>query len=393
MSTATTAAPKATTQAPKRHREEFDGITLEYIEELAVISTLFGFDKELCDMVPSLSKKTKVRKYLLAGTDVEFNHPLVPKVETHKFDMFELAEILPYFLSGKGFPPYLFGLQGTGKSSTVDQLLARLGLPRVTIILGEDSEVIDLGGQMLPTEAGGMRLSYGLLVQAMKNGWVLIFDEYDLLPLRQQKMLNGVLSDRRFTIEITGEQVEAVPNWRVCAIGNTNNTGGGHAMFAGKTSGDASVNERWNFFQKHYMDREDEKALLMGIVTQSANTHPKIVKIKDATAREKEAKRFVTSMEGMVDTMLNVAQRIRTAHEQSKSANPNGEVLDCTMSYRTLKKWLENVLSLSVFFNGTKNAKILSSLLRRAYDSALVNSVSVDEQEIVVNIYESSIVA
>lgn len=217
----------------RRTKEEFDGMNLEYEIHFTPIWKLFGFKQSEAKQIPALGRKVPVRVYYIPGQDVVFPHPLVPALNPfHIFDVLEVALCIEYFLNGTGFAPYFYGYHGTGKTSFFDQLHARLGLPKVDIILGEDSEVIDLGGQMLPTEAGGMKFHEGLLVQSMRYGWTIMFDEYDLLPTRQQKMLNNVLENKRFTIEVTGQQVVAHKNWRVCACANTNNTEPGAACLS-----------------------------------------------------------------------------------------------------------------------------------------------------------------
>jgi AAA ATPase containing von Willebrand factor type A (vWA) domain len=383
MATATQTAPKAkSANTPKRVTVEDNGVKYDYVRMSATMAKLFGLEDKLGEF-PSLSAKVPVRIYYVHGTDVEIDHPLVPEINVnYKFDVWELAVLLPYFISGKGFPPYVFGLQGTGKSSLIEQIHARLGLPRAQVILGEDSEVIDLGGQMLPTEAGGMRFFDGLLVQSMRNGWTLQFDEWDLLPTRQQKMLNEVLENRRFTIEVTGEQVEAHPDWRVCVTANTNNTGSGGHMFVSSGAGDASVNERFQFLKKRYLEREDEKAILSAVAERLLKKHPVVKRNPDKADHMK-----VGVME-IVEQMLNVSEAIRTAHENSmKASGGAGMALGCTLSTRGLKEWLRSTLDLSAFFEGAKG-NVMADLTRQAYMMTFVMGVSEEEQEDVLQIFD-----
>lgn len=385
---AQTNAKSGTQRKPKRYVEFSEGITLEYEIVKVPTAQLFGLE-EIAANFPALQGKSPVRKYYLSGTDEVFDHPLVPKVEYHIFDIFELAILLPYFINGKGLPPYLYGLAGTGKSSVISQLHARLGMPLVSVILGEDSEVIDLGGQMLPNELGGMKFSYGLLVQAMKNGWSLIFDEYDLLPSRQQKMLNNVLEVGRFTIESTGEVITADKNFRVCAIGNTNNTGG-NSMFASKSTGDASVNERFQFIEKFYLDKESEARILARILDSELPHHPRILRFKDEVERKKRLGEYKLSMEKVIDTMLTVCNDIRDAHKRSFTSNSQGmAVLECTMSTRVLKKWLTSAITMSAFFEGAKDGSIVAQIVKRAFELSFAKGVSYDEQELVIGMFDN----
>ncbi|MFL7013571.1 AAA family ATPase [Enterovibrio norvegicus] len=376
--TAKTAQPK---KQPERKSAEVGSVKLEYVRKRATVAKLFHLE-DLANVYPSLNEYVPVRVYYIAGTDTEFDHPMVPNINmNYKFDVFELAVLLPYFIGCKGFPPYLYGLHGTGKSSVVEQIHARLGLPKAHIILGEDSEVLSLGGQMLPTEAGSMRFHEGLLVQSMRYGWTLQIDEYDLFPTRQQKMLNEVLENRRFTIEETGVCVEAHPDWRICVTGNTNNTGSGHHMFTSSGSGDASVNERFQFVEKHYMSLDDERQVLINHARSLLPKHPKLSK------NPADLDKLMIGIEQMINQMLDVAKTIRTAHENSMNASQDGVTLNCTMSTRALKEWLRCTIDLSAFFNGAKN-DVLRDLTRRSLLTTFVRGVDAEEQQDVLQIFD-----
>jgi hypothetical protein len=384
-----------------RQVEEIDGMLLEYGNIYVPMFKLFGFSDQDVKDVPRLKSKVPVRQYYLPGTDEIVEHTYVPTLDpNHVFDVMEVAITLDYLLKGEGFSPYFFGLHGTGKTSFYDQIHARLGLPKMLVILGEDSEVIDLGGQFLPTETGGMEFHYGFMVQAMKNGWTIQFDEYDLLPTRQQKMLNDVLENRRFGIEAKAEVVEAHANWRAVFTGNTNNTGTGSNMFV-KGGGDASVNDRFFFFEKEYLTKDQEKKILKAVAEPYIQKHPEVLALrKDKAAQDQKMKSIEKLMVGddsaaspipcLVDHMLLVCERVRKAHINSFKANGSGHTLDCTMSTRSLKKWLIKTLELNAFYAGA-TPKLHESLLQNALKLAFLNGIDAQEADIVLEIFNSSI--
>ncbi|MFC5079669.1 Aerobic cobaltochelatase subunit CobS [Vibrio thalassae] len=380
MTTATASAPAKQTKGPKRHIEDFEGLKLEYILKSVSIATLFGLE-DMAKDIPYLNTKIPQRVYLLPGTEEVFKHPLVPNVQEHKFELSDMIHVLMYVLKKCGKVPYLFGLHGTGKSSTYEQIHARLGIPLVRIILGEDSEVIDLGGQMLPNEQGGMTMHYGLLVTSMRNGWSLQIDEWDLLPIRQQKMLNEVIENARFTVEITGEQVTAHPKWRVMVTANTNNTGTGNNNFI-QSGGDSSVNDRFNHIEKFYLTKDDEREILKRYVKKVVNKHPKIADSMTPAMIE-------TAYDSVIELMLTVAERVRNAHEESKKSQTSLMTLECTLSTRSLKGWIDNVVALNEFYLGATGIDH-STMLRDAFKIAFVNGVSHDEQEDVLQILSDS---
>lgn len=372
---------------PKRFTETFDGMEVEYGLEPISLAKLFGLEKEAKKM-PYLNMRVPRRVYYVPKSDAPFLHPLVPRVKkNYEFEVNDVLHLIPYLLSGRGSVPYLFGLHGTGKSSANEQACARLGLPCVNVILGEDSEVIDLGGQMLPTKTGGMEFFYGLLAQAMSNGWVLQFDEYDLLPTRQQKMLNEVMENRRFTIETTGERIVAHKDWRCVLTANTNNTGSGSVTFVSGGSGDASVNDRFQMIEKHYLPEETEKRilnnhakqLLMQIENRSKQLHQAILGGVSTDL-------YLGAFSNLIDLMYSVASSIRKAHAESRKSTTSATTLDCSMSIRSLERWIEKVFDYSSFYNGVSDIDKLEHLYQ-AFLVAFVNGISTDEQEIVKQIF------
>lgn len=387
----------------KRKTEEVDGMTLEYGVSYAPIWKLFGFSQADAKTIPALKRKVPVRVYYIPGTDQVFDHPHVPQLNLfHIFDVMEVALCIEYFLKGTGFPPYFYGLHGTGKTSFFDQLHARLGLPKVEIILGEDSEVIDLGGQMLPTEAGGMKFHEGLLVQSMRNGWTLMLDEYDLLPTRQQKMLNDVLENKRFTIEVTGQKVIAHKNWRVCACGNTNNSGTGNNLSVSGGGLDASVNERFFFVEKHYLPKDAEKRILVNVAKPYIESHPEVRGMKDEKAKQERMQQLTALICGkeddkgapmacLIDQMLLVCERIRKAHINSKkSIDANGVCLESVMSTRALKEWCKKTLELMSFYVSA-SPKLHEDIFKTTLRLTFINGIAEEEQSIVEQIFDDSI--
>jgi len=402
MSNQTAAKVTPITQG-NRHIEEVDGMTLEYVIRYAQIWKLFGFAESEAKSIPALNRKVPVRLYLIPGTDEAFAHPHVPTLDLmHQFDVLEVAICLDYFLKGTGFPPFFYGLHGTGKTSFFDQLHARLGLPKVEIILGEDSEVIDLGGQMLPTEKGGMKFHEGLLVQTMRNGWTLQIDEYDLLPVRQQKMLNDVLENKRFTIEVTGQKVIAHKNWRVCVCGNSNNTGTGSSMFVSSGGGDASVNERFFFFEKTYLPKDAEKRILVNVAKPYIDSNPEVRALKDEAQKKEKIEQLTKLICGtddkngaplpcLIDQMLLVCERIRKAHINSrKTMSANGVSLDSVMSTRALKQWCMKTLELMSFYANAA-PKLNEDIFKTALRLTFINGISEDEKQLVEQIFDDSL--
>lgn len=108
-------------------------------------------------------------------------HPEVPDVdENYDFDGIKLLQ----FLTGLtlGMNQWLFGHTGTGKTTFVEQVAARMGWPCLRINLDANLERADIVGHVALTEKGGTTITKfeeGILPHAMQRPGFLIMDEID----------------------------------------------------------------------------------------------------------------------------------------------------------------------------------------------------------------------
>jgi len=127
----------------------------------------------------------------------------------------------------ENIPVIATGHTGTGKSTTIEQIAARINQPCVRPVLSGQMSKQDLFGSKTAT-AGTISFVYGIVPAAMKNGWWLILDEMDFAdpsilqalnslfdPIQQGKHRHIILMDN------DGEKVEAHPDFRVFATANT----------------------------------------------------------------------------------------------------------------------------------------------------------------------------
>jgi cobaltochelatase CobS len=120
----------------------------------------------------------------------------------------------------------LTGPTGCGKTSLITSLAAQLGQPYVRFNMDGETRVSNLRGMNRPsTEDGALTLKFspGDLVIAMQLGYWVMFDEIDAAAPPVLFVLQPVLEEgsRRIHVPETGEVVEAHPNFRVFATGNT----------------------------------------------------------------------------------------------------------------------------------------------------------------------------
>jgi cobaltochelatase CobS len=336
------------------------------------------------ELFPNVLEDLKVPKAVLRSKlpvrEYELPNVSVPDTKEYFFRPSKTMMLINYLLKGEGQVPYLYGLHGTGKTTHPLQICARLGLPVAICTVSSKTEVMELSGQMLPTKSGGMDFFDGLLLQSMKNGWVLIIDEFDLLHTLEQKALNTVMELGRYTVIQTGEEVVAHPDFRVILTGNTNNTGS-TGMFGSTGMGDASVNDRYLFIEYEYLEKHEEQKILEHHAMQYAH-----VACNTITALDVDD--FKDAMSGVISKMIDVANDIRRAHKAGQDAangtmNVNAmAVLECTMSTRALISWLEQFILFKWKFYSTNH-------VQDSFDVSFANGIRQGERETVKKIVSS----
>lgn len=138
-----------------------------------------------------------------------------------------------------GKPLYMYGPAGSGKSYTAKQIAEGLGLPYF-----ETSQAMfahDLKGY---GDAGGNYVQTPFY-KAFTQGGLFFLDEVDASSPEALVVMNNAIANRRFDFPVVG-LVEAHPDFRVVAAGNTRMTGATLA-YAARQVQDSSFKNRFFF--------------------------------------------------------------------------------------------------------------------------------------------------
>ena len=144
----------------------------------------------------------------------------------------------------KGYPLYMYGDAGTGKSHTAKQVAEALGLDfyesQQVLFAHEMKGYGDAGGNFVPTP----------FFKAFTQGGLFFLDEIDASQPEALVVLNTAIANRRFDFPVVGN-VEAHPNFRVIAAGNTKMTGA-DIEYTARSVQDASTKNRFFFTNVDY---------------------------------------------------------------------------------------------------------------------------------------------
>ena len=240
----------------------------------------------------------------------------VPEVdETYKFDPDTTLAILAGFTHNRRV--MIQGYHGTGKSTHIEQVAARLNWPAVRVNLDSHISRIDLIGKDAIKLKDGKQVTEfheGILPWALRNPVAIVFDEYDAGRADVMFVIQRVLEhDGKLTLLDQNEIITPHSNFRLFATSNTVGLGDTTGLYHGTQQINQAQMDRWSLVATlNYLSTDVESAI---VLSKSPNYNT-----EDGT---KVIKRMVT-----------VADLTRTAFM-------NGD-LSTVMSPRTVINWASN---------------------------------------------------
>ena len=240
----------------------------------------------------------------------------VPEVdETYKFDPDTTLAILAGFNHNRRV--MIQGYHGTGKSTHIEQVAARLNWPAVRVNLDSHISRIDLIGKDAIKLKDGTQVTEiheGILPWALRNPVAIVFDEYDAGRADVMFVIQRVLEhDGKLTLLDQNEIITPHSNFRLFATSNTVGLGDTTGLYHGTQQINQAQMDRWSLVATlNYLSVEVESAIVLA---------------KSPSYDSEEGKRVIKQM-------VTVADLTRTAFM-------NGD-LSTVMSPRTVINWASN---------------------------------------------------
>ena len=195
-----------------------------------------------------------------------FTHPDVPAIdETYHFRE-DLVDSLAYSITTNE-RVWLHGHTGTGKSSLVDQVAARLGYPVVRVNFdGEISRMDLIGREVLRQEDGTTVSTFvdGIIPNAMQRPCILLLDEIDFVRTEVSYVLQRLLETNGELVitEDGGRRVKADPMFRIVATANTQGHGNETGHYPGARTQSAAFLDRFTVWgEVKYLNRDQIEAM------------------------------------------------------------------------------------------------------------------------------------
>lgn len=216
------------------------------------VRQLFAIDSDL--QVPAFSQRTD-------------NVPDLD--EAYIFDKNTTLSILAGFAHNKRV--MIQGYHGTGKSTHIEQVAARLNWPCVRINLDSHVSRIDLIGKDVITLKDGKQVTEfkeGILPWALKNPVAIVFDEYDAGRPDVMFVIQRILeAEGKLTLLDQNEVIKPHPAFRIFSTTNTIGLGDTTGLYHGTQQINQGQMDRWNIVAAlNYLPPEQEIDIVLARV-------------------------------------------------------------------------------------------------------------------------------
>ncbi len=242
------------------------------------------------------------------------------------------------------------GLHGTGKSTHIEQVAARLNWPCVRVNLDSHISRIDLIGKDAIVLQEGKQITEfqdGILPWSLQNPTALVFDEYDAGRPDVMFVIQRVLeAEGKFTLLDKNRVLKPNPFFRLFATTNTIGLGDTTGLYHGTQQINQGQMDRWSIVTTlNYLDFEKEKEIMLA-------------KVPSFNTKEKEE---------IIELMIKVA-------DLTRKGMANGDI-STVMSPRTVLTWAQN-------------AEIFDHNYALSFNFTFLNKCDESEKQIISEYYQ-----
>ena len=222
------------------------------------------------NIVPSIKLSVKQTFGIDSNLEVdafEKKNEFVPEIDkNYKFDKDTTIGILSGFSFNKRV--LVQGYHGTGKSTHIEQIAARLNWPCVRVNLDSHISRIDLIGKDAIKLKDGKQITEfqeGILPWSIQNPVALVFDEYDAGRPDVMFVIQRILeAEGNFTLLDKNKVIKQNKYFRLFATSNTVGLGDTSGLYHGTQQINQGQMDRWNIVTTlNYLSLEKEMEIIL----------------------------------------------------------------------------------------------------------------------------------
>ncbi len=219
--------------------------------------------------------------------------PHVPDVdETYVFDPDTTLAILAGFAHNRRV--MVQGYHGTGKSTHIEQVAARLNWPTIRVNLDSHISRIDLVGKDAIVLKDGKQVTEfqeGILPYALQSNTAIVFDEYDAGRPDVMFVIQRVLEvEGKLTLLDQSRVIRPHPAFRIFATANTVGLGDTTGLYHGTQQINQGQMDRWHIVTTlNYLEHDVETNIMLakepsyGDSEEGKTTLANMVRVADLT--------------------------------------------------------------------------------------------------------------
>jgi len=240
----------------------------------------------------------------------------VPDIDTaYKFDRETTLAILAGFAFNRR--TMIQGYHGTGKSTHIEQVAARLNWPCIRVNLDSHISRIDLIGKDAIVLKDGKQITEfreGILPWCLQHACALVFDEYDAGRPDVMFVIQRILEvEGKLTLLDQNRVIRPHPSFRLFSTANTVGLGDTTGLYHGTQQINQGQMDRWNIVATlNYLPHDAEVEIVLA---------------KVPSYNDEDGRRKVSAMVALADLTRN--------------GFINGDI-STVMSPRTVMTWAEN---------------------------------------------------
>ena len=222
------------------------------------------------NIVPSIKLSVKQTFGIDSNLEVdafEKKNEFVPEIDkNYKFDRDTTIAILSGFSFNKRV--LVQGYHGTGKSTHIEQIAARLNWPCIRVNLDSHISRIDLIGKDAIKLKDGKQITEfqeGILPWSIQNPVALVFDEYDAGRPDVMFVIQRILeAEGNFTLLDKNKVIKQNKYFRLFATSNTVGLGDTSGLYHGTQQINQGQIDRWNIVTTlNYLSLEKEMEIIL----------------------------------------------------------------------------------------------------------------------------------